>query len=1002
MKRRSLLKAFTLSASIASMGLSWSIQAAETIKVGILHSLSGTMAISETSLKDMALMTIDEINAKGGVNGRKLEAVVVDPASNWPLFAEKARQLLTQDKVAVVFGCWTSVSRKSVLPVFEELNGLLFYPVQYEGEELSPNVFYTGAAPNQQAIPAVEYLMSEDGGGARRFFLLGTDYVYPRTTNKILRAFLHSKGVDDKDIQEVYTPFGHSDYQTIVADIKKFAAGGKTAVVSTVNGDSNVPFYKELANQGLEATEVPVVAFSVGEEELRGIDTKPLVGNLAAWNMELLRVGEQSGQREVRRRLESLRQGKEPAELRHRGDQRPHGSHLRRHPHVGAGRGKGRQHRGRQGSRGDGRAKLQGAIRLHAGHGQEQPPPAQAGDDRRDPGRRPVRSGLEDPRAASRATLEPVHPGQREEAGACAEEQLSSAVKNPAPLTRRSPERNGNAPVARLTAPSSFRERAGDRPYRTSPRNPSMPLALLTRPLQACVLVLAALLAVTAYAGPAQDFAAADNGGRAHLLEHWAATPDADRLAFLEALRHNRIALDSRQQPFILGADQRFQAAEGDALPDGEPKPLRLNNRLRGLLNTALASHQLVANEVPLRQAAAQQLQKTAKAAQRPLLEARLRIESDAGVKEALGLALANLQLGDPDPALRLSAVRLLGESGDPLARTRLENLLDPAVEPEEGVRIAAATSLAQVKRRLLVGDLLGQAFSGLSLGSILLLAALGLAITYGLLGVINMAHGEMLMLGAYSTYVVQLLFQRLAPEWLALYPLLALPVAFCVSAAIGMALERTVIRHLYGRPLETLLATWGISLVLIQLVRMLFGAQNVEVANPAWLSGGIQVLPNLVLPWNRIVIIGFALFVLLLTWLLLNRTRLGLNVRAVTQNRNMAACCGVPTGRVDMLAFGLGSGIAGLGGVALSQVGNVGPDLGQGYIIDSFLVVVLGGVGQLAGSVLAAFGLGVANKILEPQIGAVLGKILILALIVLFIQKRPQGLFALKGRVID
>ncbi|WP_070333920.1 urea ABC transporter permease subunit UrtB, partial [Pseudomonas aeruginosa] len=417
---------------------------------------------------------------------------------------------------------------------------------------------------------------------------------------------------------------------------------------------------------------------------------------------------------------------------------------------------------------------------------------------------------------------------------------------------------------------------------------------------------------------------------------------------------------------------------------------------------TALASHQLVANEVPLRQAAAQQLQKTAKAAQRPLLEARLRIESDAGVKEALGLALANLQLGDPDPALRLSAVRLLGESGDPLARTRLENLLDPAVEPEEGVRIAAATSLAQVKRRLLVGDLLGQAFSGLSLGSILLLAALGLAITYGLLGVINMAHGEMLMLGAYSTYVVQLLFQRLAPEWLALYPLLALPVAFCVSAAIGMALERTVIRHLYGRPLETLLATWGISLVLIQLVRMLFGAQNVEVANPAWLSGGIQVLPNLVLPWNRIVIIGFALLVLLLTWLLLNRTRLGLNVRAVTQNRNMAACCGVPTGRVDMLAFGLGSGIAGLGGVALSQVGNVGPDLGQGYIIDSFLVVVLGGVGQLAGSVLAAFGLGVANKILEPQIGAVLGKILILALIVLFIQKRPQGLFALKGRVID
>lgn len=284
MQRRKLIKALTLSSAVAAMGLSWTIQAAETIKVGILHSLSGTMAISETSLKDMALMTIEEINAKGGVLGKQLEPVVVDPASNWPLFAEKGRQLLTQDKVAVTFGCWTSVSRKSVLPVYEELNGLLFYPVQYEGEELSANVFYTGAAPNQQAIPAVEYLMSEDGGAAKRFFLLGTDYVYPRTTNKILRAFLISKGVDEKDIEEVYTPFGHSDYQTIVANIKKFAAGGKTAVISTVNGDSNVPFYKELGNAGLKATDVPVVAFSVGEEELRGVDTKPLLGHLAAWN----------------------------------------------------------------------------------------------------------------------------------------------------------------------------------------------------------------------------------------------------------------------------------------------------------------------------------------------------------------------------------------------------------------------------------------------------------------------------------------------------------------------------------------------------------------------------------------------------------------------------------------------------------------------------------------------------------------------------------------------
>jgi len=273
-----------IAAATALMAAGTQAYAADTIKVGILHSLSGTMAISETSLKDVALMTIDEINAKGGVLGKKLEPVVVDPASNWPLFAEKARGLIAQDKVAVVFGCWTSVSRKSVLPVFKELNSLLFYPVQYEGEELEKNVFYTGAAPNQQAIPAVEYLMSKEGGGAKRFVLLGTDYVYPRTTNKILRAYLKSKGVKESDIDEVYTPFGHSDYQTIVANIKKFAAGGKTAVISTINGDSNVPFYKELGNAGLKATDVPVVAFSVGEEELRGVDTKPLLGHLAAWN----------------------------------------------------------------------------------------------------------------------------------------------------------------------------------------------------------------------------------------------------------------------------------------------------------------------------------------------------------------------------------------------------------------------------------------------------------------------------------------------------------------------------------------------------------------------------------------------------------------------------------------------------------------------------------------------------------------------------------------------
>jgi urea transport system substrate-binding protein len=270
-------------AALASLPLALSANAQDTIKVGILHSLSGTMAISETTLKDVMLMLIEEQNKKGGLLGKKLEAVVVDPASNWPLFAEKARELISKEKVVSVFGCWTSVSRKSVLPVFKELNSILFYPVQYEGEESERNVFYTGAAPNQQAIPAVDYLMKEEQ--VKRWVLAGTDYVYPRTTNKILEAYLKAKGVKPEDIMINYTPFGHSDWQTIVADIKKFGSGGKkTAVVSTINGDANVPFYKELGNQGVAAKDIPVVAFSVGEEELAGIDTKPLVGHLAAWN----------------------------------------------------------------------------------------------------------------------------------------------------------------------------------------------------------------------------------------------------------------------------------------------------------------------------------------------------------------------------------------------------------------------------------------------------------------------------------------------------------------------------------------------------------------------------------------------------------------------------------------------------------------------------------------------------------------------------------------------
>lgn len=526
-------------------------------------------------------------------------------------------------------------------------------------------------------------------------------------------------------------------------------------------------------------------------------------------------------------------------------------------------------------------------------------------------------------------------------------------------------------------------------------------IAMMSHRLSTFVLSLCLMFPLLAQAGPAADFAAASRTQQAELLQKWAAAPEPARLPLLQALRDESVVLDRNQQPFR-DVQGTLTPLDGNEEPVGATKKLFMNNRLRGLVATALAAHQLVSDDAATRLNAVRQLQSDSSAEQLPLLVQRLNVEKDAQVHEALNTAIATRQLSDPNPLVRLEAVKRLGQTGDPQMQARLQPLTQAQNEPDTGVRAAAKESLDQIKQSLIVGDLLGQAFTGLSLGSILLLAALGLAITYGLLGVINMAHGEMLMLGAYATWMVQSLCQQFAPSWLAYYSLLALPVAFFITAGVGMVLERTVIRHLYGRPLETLLATWGISLMLIQLVRMLFGTQNLEVANPAWLSGGLRLLPNLVLPYNRIAVIVFVLGVLLLTWLLLNKTRLGMNVRAVTQNRAMADCCGVPTGRVDMLAFGLGSGIAGLGGVALSQLGNVGPELGQGYIIDSFLVVVLGGVGQLAGTVVAAFSLGILNKVLEPQIGAVLGKIVILVLIVLFIQKRPQGLFAFKGRVID
>ncbi|MFP6605945.1 MAG: urea ABC transporter permease subunit UrtB, partial [Myxococcota bacterium] len=389
------------------------------------------------------------------------------------------------------------------------------------------------------------------------------------------------------------------------------------------------------------------------------------------------------------------------------------------------------------------------------------------------------------------------------------------------------------------------------------------------------------------------------------------------------------------------------------------------------------------------------------------LIRSVLEDEQDSGVRDALLVALAQIDLLGDDPERRTAAVENLGRLGDRNHRTQLEGVLKTnedgsPLEADEDLRVAAKQALARIDRRAFFVDLAGNFFYGLSLASILLLAALGLAITFGLMGVINMAHGEMLMLGAYTTYTVLGLFKSYLPNLLDAYILAAIPAAFVVCGCIGMAMERGVIRFLYGRPLETLLATWGISLILIQTVRLLFGAQNVEVANPEWLSGGYEIFRGVVLPWSRIFIVLFAGFTVTVVWLALQRTPLGLHIRAVTQNREMAASLGIATSRVDMWTFGLGSAIAGLGGVALSQIGNVGPELGQSYIVDSFMVVVLGGVGKLAGTVVAALGLGVVNKFLEPVSGAVLGKIFVLGFLILFIQRRPQGIFALKGRAAE
>lgn len=519
-----------------------------------------------------------------------------------------------------------------------------------------------------------------------------------------------------------------------------------------------------------------------------------------------------------------------------------------------------------------------------------------------------------------------------------------------------------------------------------------------------CLLVVA--LACTGFAHaltPADALALVDGDTdvRIDTLNKLAAEPDEKASALIKAMSDEAVRVQG-ERVFIVLDDGAVDAVTGEKLPlPDDAGDVMINNRLRSAMESALAGMELVGAERERQREAARTLQRSAfeepDISQLALIYKALAGDLDAQARQSLELAQAAVLLASEDPAQRLAAAQKLGEAKQPIVRPLLLQQMEK--ETDAGVKAALGDSLKGIDRMLALGNTLAQAFTGISLGSILLLAALGLAITYGLMGVINMAHGELIMIGAYATWLVQVFFRQSLPEYFDWYLLAALPIAFTASALVGAAMERTVIRFLYGRPLETLLATWGISLVLMQAVRSLFGAQNVGVENPSWMSGGITLLGNLNLPWNRIIIIGFAVAVLVGVTLMITKTRLGLFVRGVTQNRPIASCMGVNTARIDTCAFALGSGIAGLAGCALSQIGNVGPDLGQSYIVDSFMVVVLGGVGQIAGTVYAALGLGMLNKFIEGWAGAVLAKIAVLVFIIVFIQKRPQGIFAMKGR---
>jgi urea transport system permease protein len=538
-----------------------------------------------------------------------------------------------------------------------------------------------------------------------------------------------------------------------------------------------------------------------------------------------------------------------------------------------------------------------------------------------------------------------------------------------------------------------------------------MPAQALCRAFATLACVLALLDAGGARAiAPelVQELAFGESDAKLRALAALVSANDAQALPLLQGLVDGEIHTTADQRVLRVKGDEAIDVATGMAVKP-VPEPLDdvvVNNRMRREIASAIAALRLSAPERAIRLAAARALQTGADEGMLPAVAAALAKEQDPEIKGLLEFARATIELASSDKTKKLAAIHALAKSDSASTKTLLLGLTAKQgatyVEPDAEVRAEVEIALRAVEGRLAAGELAGRIFSGVSLGSILLLAALGLAITYGLMGVINMAHGELMMVGAYAAYVVQNLFRSHLPGGFDFYLLAALPVSFLAAAFVGMAMERTVIRFLYGRPLETLLATWGLSLILIQATRSIFGAQNVQVENPAWMSGGLTVFNNAVLPWSRVVIIGFAAAVVTGVWLLLTRTRLGLFVRGVTQNRSMASALGVPTGRIDTLAFGLGSGIAGLAGCALSQIGNVGPDLGQSYIVDSFMVVVLGGVGQLAGTLYAGLGLGIANKFLEAWSGAVLAKIAVLVFIIVFIQKRPQGLFALKGRMAD